>query len=102
MQYLGQYYGDFSISFVALIDDIDPGLKIWIFNYGEINITVEWIRVRGSGNLSTEVVNIPIPAGEIVRVDVTPTNVPLASGVSVAIEVKSTRGNKAYAAILIP
>ena len=92
----------FCIENIEFENASQPKLKIWIFNYGKINITVELIRVKGGGNVSSQMVGIPIPAGEIVRVDVAPTKISLASGLSISIEVKSSRGNKAYDSILLP
>ena len=77
-------------------------LKIWIANYGKISITVDVIRISGGGNISSQSIGASIPAGSIVRVDIAPTEVSLASGLSVSVEVRSARGNKAYASILIP
>lgn len=79
-----------------------PTLKIWIINYGEIDITVEWIWVSGGGNVSSYVFNTMLPAGEMIRFSVGESEVSFASGLSISVEVKSTRGNKAYASMRIP
>jgi len=83
-------------------DDASEKLKVWIFNYGDIDVTVELIRVKGGGNVSTHLIGTAIPAGRIIEVNVVPATISLASGMSVSIEVKSTRGNKAYDSILLP
>ena len=82
-------------------DNTSKMLKIWVYNYGKIDINVTLIRIRGGGNVSNYEVETFIPAGELVRVDVAPNEVPLAS-VSISVEVKSKRGNKAYDSIFIP
>ena len=77
-------------------------LKIWIFNYGAIAITIEAISVKGGGNVYTHPGGGEVSAGEFIRVDVVPDNISLLSGLSVTVEVRSNRGNKAYDSILLP
>ena len=76
-------------------------LKIWIFNYGAIDITIEAINIRG-GNVYTHPSGGEVSAGELIGVDVVPDNISLHSGLSVTVEVRSNRGNKAYDSILLP
>ena len=92
----------FCIENIGFDNTSQPTLKIWIVNYGKINTTIEWIRIRGGGDVSSHEFNTPISPGEMVRFDVAPTEVSLASGLSITVEVKSTRGNKAYDSILMP
>ena len=92
----------FYIENIGYINSSEPKLKIWIYNYGEMDIVIEFIRLKGAGKISTQLVGIPLPVGEIIGIDVSSSEFSLTSGLSVSIEVKSLRGNKAYASILIP
>jgi flagellin-like protein len=84
------------------VDGASNTLMIWIYNYGSIDLVVERIRVQGSSTLSYHSFNVTIPVGQFERVDVTPSEISLVSGMSVSIEVRSSRGNKAYDSILVP
>lgn len=85
------------------VDSDSNTLKIWIYNYGTIAITVEMIRVQGGGNVSYQSVDIPpIAACEFTRVDVNPSEISFQSGMSITVEIRSNRGNKAYDSIRKP
>lgn len=92
----------FYIENIRYSNSSEPKLKIWIYNYGEMDIVIELIRLKGAGNISTQLVGLSLPVREIIGIDVTSSEFSLTSGLSVSIEVKSLRGNKAYASILIP
>ena len=102
MESVEKIKGRFCVENIGLDNTSQPTLKIWVVNYGEIDITVDWIRVQGGGNVSSHDFNTPISAGEMVRFNVTQSEVIFSSGLSITVEVKSTRGNKAYDSILIP
>jgi hypothetical protein len=92
----------FYIENIGYSNSSEPKLKIWIYNYGEMDIVIELIRLKGAGNISTQLIGTPLSVREIIGIDVTSSEFSLTSGLSVSIEVKSLRGNKAYASILIP
>ena len=92
----------FVIENIALNNVSQPTLKIWLFNYGTINATIDLIQIKGYGNTSSHLMDVLLPIGDVVQIELLPIDVPLSSGLSISIEVKSTRGNKAYASILIP
>ena len=92
----------FCVENIGFDNTSQPTLKIWVVNYGKIDITVDWIRVSGGGNVSSYEFNTMMPAGEMIRLDVTESEVKFASGFSISVEVKSTRGNKAYDSTRIP
>lgn len=92
----------FYIENIGYSNSSEPKLKIWIYNYGEMDIVIELIRLKGAGNISTQLIGLSLSVREIIGIDVTSSEFSLTSGLSVSIEVKSLRGNKAYASILIP
>ena len=77
-------------------------LTIWVLNYGPIDLTIDGVRVAGGSNVSYHSVEIGISVSELVRIDVTPSDVSLLDGLSISVEVISGRGNKAYDSLLIP
>ena len=91
----------FCVESVGVDEDANK-LKVWIFNYGAIDITIEAINVKGGGNVYTYPGGGQISAGEFIRVDVVPDNIALLSGLSVTVEVRSQRENKAYDTLLLP
>ena len=84
------------------LDKASNKLKVWILNYGTIDVTIDMIRITGGSNISYQFIDVVIPISEFVRVDVTPNELSLIDGLSITIEVKSSRGNRAYDSILIP
>jgi len=92
----------FYVENIGLDNTSQPTLMVWVFNYGEIGLTVEWIRVQGGGNISSHQFNTSVSDGEMVRFDLPQSEVKFAGGLSVTVEVKSARENKAYGSILIP
>lgn len=92
----------FYIENIGYSNSSEPKLEIWIYNYGEMDIVIELIRLKGAGSISTQLIGTPLSVREIIGIDVTSSEFSLTSGLSVSIEVKSLRGNKAYASILIP
>lgn len=99
---IGKIEERFFVESIGLDNTSQPTLKIWVFNYGEVDITVEWIRVQGGGNVSIQQLNTPVSAGEMVKFDLPQSEVKFRSGLSVTVEVKSVRGNKAYETVRIP
>ena len=77
-------------------------LEVWVFNYGSINVTIQQILVKGNENVSSNMINLPIASGNIARINLTLSNDTLRSGLSISIEVVSSRGNGAYDSIFIP
>ncbi len=84
------------------IDQASNTLMVWVLNYGPIDLTVDGVRVMGGSNVSYHSVEVVISVSELVRIDVTPSEVTLIDGLSVSLEVLSRRGNKAYDYLLIP
>jgi flagellin-like protein len=84
------------------LDQASNTVTIWVLNYGPIDLTLDRVRVAGGSNVSSHAVDVVIPIGEVVRIDVTPSGVSLLDGLSLSLEVISRRGNKAYDSILIP
>ena len=77
-------------------------LRVWIYNFGKVDITVDVIRVRNGGSTiyATFKPNTPIPVGEMRPIEL--TGMELAKGMSLSLEAITTRGNKAYEATNIP
>jgi flagellin-like protein len=75
-------------------------LTVWVFNYGDIDITISQIVIRGGGNEYRQEVNRKVASGALARIDVAPTGIQL-SDIFLSIEVRTTRGNKAYASFYI-
>jgi archaellum component FlaF (FlaF/FlaG flagellin family) len=84
------------------LDQASNTVTVWVLNYGPIDLTIDAVRVTGGSNVSSHAVDVVIPIGEVVRIDVTPSEVSLLDGLSLSLEVISRRGNKAYDSILIP
>ena len=93
----------FYIESVAVNISYAPSLRIWIVNYGGVNITVTSILISGSGeSYSYSPSDGTIAPGETVVLDVNPTPVPLSENTRVSIKVESSRENKAYDSVRIP
>ena len=94
----------FCVESIGLDNTSQPTLKIWAFNYGEIDVNVTGIRIEGGGNSSYYYPpdGILISSGGIFRFDVTPSGISLRSGLSITVRVDSERGSKAYDSIRIP
>ncbi len=84
------------------VDSASNTLRIWVYNYGSINIAIDIIRVTGGNNISSQSVNIPISSGEVKVITLEPTEISLIRGLSVTIELRSSRGNKTYDSIRVP
>lgn len=84
------------------VDSALTQLRIWVFNYGSIDLTIDVIRVTGGNNISAHSVNIPIAAGEFTLITLEPTQISLLHRLSVTVELRSSRGNKAYDSFRIP
>lgn len=84
------------------VDNATNTLRIWIYNYGPIDLTIDLIRVTGGNNISSQSVNISISADEFKLITLEPTEISLMRGLSVTIELRSSRGNKAYDSIRVP
>ncbi len=76
-------------------------LQVWIFNYGEVDITIQQLLITGSGNISSHPVDVSIARGNIAKIDVVPADVALMNGLSISIEVVSNRGNEVHDSIII-
>ncbi len=83
------------------VDNATNTLRIWIYNYGPIDLTIDLIRVTGGNNISSQSVNISISADEFKLITLEPTEISLMRGLSVTIELRSSRGTKAYDSIHI-
>jgi hypothetical protein len=84
------------------LDQAANTVSIWVLNYGPIDLTIDGVRVTGGSNVSYHSVEVVISVSELVRIDVTSSEVSLLDGLSLSIEVISRRGNKAYDSLLIP
>jgi hypothetical protein len=84
------------------LDQAANTVSIWVLNYGPIDLTIDGVRVTGGSNVSYHSVEVVISVSELVRIDVTSSEVSLLDGLSLSIEVISLRGNKAYDSLLIP
>jgi hypothetical protein len=84
------------------VDSDSNTLRIWLYNYGPIDLTIDLIRVTGGNNISSQSVSIPVSAGEIKQITVEPTEISLMRGLSVTIELRSSRGSKTYDSIRVP
>jgi hypothetical protein len=84
------------------VDSTLTELRIWVFNYGSIDLTIDLIRVTGGNNISSNSDSIPVAAGELILIDLEPTGISLSRGLSVTVELRSSRGNKVYDSIRIP
>ncbi len=73
-------------------------LKIWIYNYGEVDITIDTYVYFENGSFVSTLANIST-SKNLSEVDI-PLNVP--SGEEIAIKVISRRGNNAYHTYGIP
>jgi archaellum component FlaF (FlaF/FlaG flagellin family) len=80
-------------------------LQVWVSNYGNVNITVQQILVKGGGNVSSKQLGVPLACGGIIGITLLKTdlsNIAIKSGLSISIEVVSSRGNEAYDTVHIP
>jgi hypothetical protein len=84
------------------VDDALTELRIWIYNYGPIDLTIDLIRVTGGNNISSHSDSISVSAGEFKLITLEPTQISLMRGLSVTVELRSSRGNKAYDSIRVP
>ena len=91
-------------------NDTTKTLKIWVVNYGEIDVNVTVIRIEVGGNFSyyhppdglskSPPNGVLIPSGGLGYFNADPSGLSLV-GKSVSIRVDSERGNKAYASLRI-
>jgi hypothetical protein len=84
------------------VDSALTELRIWVFNYGPIDLTINLIRVTGGNNISSQSDSISVSAGEFKLITLEPTEISLMRGLSVTVELRSSRGNKVYDSIRIP
>jgi len=70
-------------------------LKVWIYNYGDVDVTVDVYADVEGGAFSWTLEN-EVPSGALVEVDVPFQANPLQPGDMVAIKVHSRRQNNAY------
>jgi hypothetical protein len=84
------------------VDDALTELRIWVFNYGPIDLTIDLIRVTGGNNISSHSDSISVSAGEIKLITLEPTQISLLRGLSITVELRSSRGNKVYDSIRVP
>jgi len=75
----------------------DGELRIWVFNYGKVDVQVD-VYVRGDVE-GMNATATPISAGEIVRIDV---SLSAAGGDELSITVMSRRQNVVYTTYVIP
>jgi hypothetical protein len=91
----------FVIENIGVDDDLTE-LRIWVFNYGPIDLTIDLIRVTGGNNISSHSDSIAVSAGEIILITLEPTQISLLRGLSITVELRSSRGNKVYDSIRVP
>jgi flagellin-like protein len=89
----------FTVEFVSNNSDCSI-LKIWIFNYGDINVSVDVYANIGENSYSTDLENpVVLESGVLVCANVT---VAMVSGNEVGIKVHSRRQNNAYYVYTVP
>jgi hypothetical protein len=91
----------FVIENIGVDDDLTE-LRIWVFNYGPIDLTIDLIRVTGGNNISSHSDSIAVSASEIKLITLEPTQISLLRGLSITVELRSSRGNKVYDSIRVP
>ncbi len=75
-------------------------LYVWIYNYGDYNVSADVYVNNGTYQFSTNVSSpLVIPVGELVYANV---NVTASSGVSLAVKVHSRRSNNAFYTYIVP
>lgn len=82
-------------------DDTSKTVKIWVSNYGDININITLISVTAGSYVFDDEPKKLVLAGNIERFDVSTEEVSL-KGLSISVKGKTERENNAYASILIP
>ena len=89
----------FTVEHVANNSDCSE-LYIWIYNYGDVNVTVDSYAFIGNSTYSTDV-EAPSTIGkkEIIRVTIA---ISAQSGNEIAIKVHSRRQNNAYSTYIVP
>ena len=92
----------FCIESVGYDESGQPTLKIWIFNYGSTDVNLTLVSLSGGGNLENQVIDVSLSSGDIVKIEIVPAELILTSGLTVSVEVKSHRNNKAYDSLIIP
>ena len=89
----------FDIEHASYRSDNDS-LKVWIFNHGEVDITVDvYVTANSTINLSKFEVNVT--SGKIGTVTFDFTSNPLDSDTSIAIKAHSRRQNDAYKTYIV-
>lgn len=90
----------FTVEYVSN-NSVGTVLHIWIYNYGEINVTADVYAFIGNQTYSTDTDNpISIPSSSLVCANVTVAA--LSGGEDVAIKVHSRRQNNAYDTYVVP
>jgi flagellin-like protein len=89
----------FTVEFVSNNSDCSV-LRVWIFNYGDVNVSVDVYAHIGESSYSTDLEDpVVVEAGALVCANVT---VAAGSGDEVGIKVHSRRQNNAYYVYTVP
>lgn len=100
---------------LSLVDDIierydieharyrsqNDSLKVWIYNYGEVDIIVD-VYVTANSTINKSQFGVEISSGSIGTVSFNFTSSPLISQTDVAIKAHSRRQNNAYWTYFVP
>jgi len=83
-----------------LYNSTSNDLTVWVFNYGEVDITVyTYVHENGTmvgSNLGVNNSGVEIPQGDCSTIVINFSSSPLPSGVEVTVKVHSERDNNAY------
>ncbi len=89
----------FTVEFVTNNSDCTV-LRVWIFNYGDVNVSVDVYASIGESSFSTDLESpVAVGPGDLVGANVT---IAAVSGDEVGIKVHSRRQNNAYYVYTVP
>jgi hypothetical protein len=79
----------------ANVSDTGEALTVWVFNYGDVDITVD-VYATVDDDTSSSVLGTPITSGAIAPVDLSFAGDPILENDVVSVQVYSRRQNSAY------
>ena len=79
----------------------NDSLKVWIYNYGEVDIVVD-VYVTANSTINKSQLGVEIATGNIGTVSFDFSSNPLSSETTVAIKAHSRRQNNAYWTYIVP
>lgn len=79
----------------------NDSLKVWIYNYGEVDIVVD-VYITANSTINRSQFGVEIPSGSTGAVSFDFTSDPLPSQTDVAIKAHSRRQNNAYWTYVVP